>query len=92
MAGVATGTAATDENYTEAGAAVANFAAALTAANTALAATNTAETTATVGYDLQFDATNGYLFKDTNSDGAADTVIVLVGVNNATFAATDIVA
>lgn len=78
-------------NYVEAGAAVADFDAALTAANTALAALATTSA-ATELFALQFDATNGYLFNDVDGDGVADQVVVLVGVTNATFADTDIVA
>jgi hypothetical protein len=78
--------AATALNYVEATAAVADFAAALTAANAVFAA-GTAE------YVFQFDGTNGYLFIDraANAD-AADEVIVLVGVTNAGIALTDIMA
>ncbi|MBB1125936.1 beta strand repeat-containing protein [Thiospirillum jenense] len=92
VAGVATGTAATTENYTEAVAVVADFAAALAAANIALAATNVAETTATIGYDFQWDATNGYLFIDRDSSGTADEVVVLVGITDAGIAAGDMIA
>ena len=42
-------------------------------------------------YAFQFDATNGYLFIDTNSDGEADEVIVLTGIDNTEIAAGDIV-
>ncbi|MED7677133.1 hypothetical protein GN286_04175 [Rhodobacteraceae bacterium IMCC15231] len=82
----------TAENYTEAGAAVADFAAAFTAANTAVAAANTTETTATVFYNLQFDATNGYLFEDIDADGDVDQVIILTGIDDTTLAPADIVA
>jgi Ca2+-binding RTX toxin-like protein len=82
----------TAENYTEAAAAVADFAAAFTAANTAIAAANVTETTATVFYNLQYDATNGYLFEDTDADGDADQVMILTGITDATLAPGDIVA
>ena len=79
-------------NYTEAGAAVADFAAALSAANNALAVTNGGASTAATLYDFQFDATNGYLFEDTDSDGDADQVFILTGIDNTEIANTDIVA
>jgi len=78
------GLAATGANYVEAGVAVADFAAALTAANIAL--------NGTVLYSFEFDATNGYLFKDTDGDGTADLVVVLVGITNAGIAFADIIA
>ncbi len=77
------GLAGSAPNYVEAGAAVADFAAALTAANVAL--------DTTVLYAFEFDATNGYLFKDTNADGTADEVVVLVGITNASIAFANIV-
>jgi len=70
----------------------ADFAAAFTAANTAVAAANTTETTATVFYNLQFDATNGYLFEDIDADGDVDQVIILTGIDNTSLAPADIVA
>jgi RTX calcium-binding nonapeptide repeat (4 copies) len=86
-------TADATENYGEAGAVVASFAAALTAANNALAVLNgNGTTTAAKLYNFQWDATNGYLFVDTNSDGNADQVIVLVGVTGTGIGAADIVA
>lgn len=77
-------------NYIEAGTAVADFAAALVAANAALAVLN-GTSGATELFAFQFDTVNGYLFNDANSDGAADQVIVLVGVSSSTFAAADII-
>ncbi len=78
-------------NYVEAGAAVADFTAALTAANAALA-TLAGASSATELYAVEWDASNGYLFNDTDGNGTADQVIVLVGITGATFAAADIVA
>jgi len=78
-------------NYVEAGAAVADFTAALTAANTALS-TLAATSAATELYAFQWDASNGYLFNDTDGNGTADQVIVLVGVTGSGIAATDIIA
>ena len=77
-------------NYVEAGASVADFAAALAAANTALAALN-GTSAASQLYAFEFDGTNGYLFIDTDSDGASDQVIVLAGVTNTGISAGDIV-
>jgi len=90
-AAAATGAPATD-NYSEGAAVVADFAAALTAANTALATLATANTGALEGYNFQWDATNGYLFNDTDGNGTADQVIVLVGIDGAGISAADIIA
>lgn len=79
-------------NYVEAGAAVADYAAALLSANTALAALNGTSGAGTL-YAFQFDGTNGYLFEDYTSDGNADQAIILVGINDPNMiAATDIFA
>lgn len=78
--------------YVEAGAAVADFAAALTAANVALNTLFGTTTSSTEIYSFQFDGNNGYLFEDTDVDGDADQVIILVGVDNTEIAATDIIA
>ncbi|MFM8754112.1 MAG: calcium-binding protein, partial [Phenylobacterium sp.] len=77
-------------NYVEAGAAVADFTAALAAADLALAALN-GTSAASQLYAFEFDGTNGYLFVDTDSDGDADQVIVLTGVDNTEISAGDIV-
>jgi hypothetical protein len=76
-------------NYVEAGSAVADFAAALAAADLALAALN-GTSSATQLYAFEFDATNGYLFVDTDSDGDADQVIILTGVDNTEISAASI--
>ncbi len=89
-AGDDVGGASTDETYTEAGSAVADFAAALIAANAALLAMDATEGTATKFYNLQWDATNGYLFIDSDADGDADMVVVLPGITGATFGPDDI--
>lgn len=91
--GLAGNAAAGTGNYVESATVLADFAAALASANTALAALNaTAGGAAARLYAFRSDADNGYLFVDTDSDGDADQVIVLAGVTAATFAATDIVA
>lgn len=79
-------------NVKEAAAAVADFATALTNANAALAALHVGNPAEAELASFQWDGTNGYLFNDTNADGTADQVIVLVGITGATFAAADIVA
>lgn len=86
-AGVAGGTG----TYVEASAAVADFAAALAAANVALAALD-GTSSATELFAFQFDGTNGYLFNDTNGNGTADQVIVLVGVTSTMISEANIVA
>ncbi|MCA6297561.1 MAG: calcium-binding protein, partial [Phenylobacterium sp.] len=86
------GTAGTG-NYVESGSAVADFAAALAAADAALSALNgTAGGASARLYAFQFDAANGYLFIDTDSDGDADQVIVLTGLTSAGIAGSDIIA
>ncbi len=90
LAGDADGLGGND-NYVEAGAAVADFAAALAAANVALAALAGASTAAEL-FAFEFDGTNGYLFNDINGDGTADQVIVLVGVDNTEISSADIIA
>lgn len=79
-------------NYHEAAAAVAGFDAALTAANTILAQLATNNTGDVEAYAFQWDATNGYLFNDTDGNGTADQVIILTGITGAGIAATDIIA
>ena len=72
--------------YQEGGVAVAGFTQALAAANAAMSGT-------AIVYSFQFDATNGYVFVDSNGDDAADAVIVLAGVNTAAgFDVADIIA
>ena len=78
-------------NYVEAGAAVTDFNAALADANTALGALN-GTSQASQLYAFQFDASNGYLFIDYNSDGMADEVIILVGVDNTKIDAANVIA
>lgn len=79
-------------NYHEAAAAVTDFAAALSAGNTILATLATNNTGAVEAFAFQWDATNGYLFNDTDGNGTADQVIVLVGLTGAGIAAADIIA
>ncbi|MEX0429792.1 calcium-binding protein [Spiribacter insolitus] len=79
-------------NYVEAVAAVQDFAAALTAANTALSTLSDTTNSNTEIYAFEFDANNGYLFEDTDVDGAADQVVVLTGINDTGIEAADIIA
>ncbi|MDP1557615.1 MAG: hypothetical protein Q8K59_02005 [Nitrosomonas sp.] len=55
---------------------VVDFSAALTAANAALTALNDTSAAAEL-FSFQFDATNGNLFDDTDSDGIAATDIIV---------------
>jgi len=91
--GVAGDATANTGNYvasaTTAGAA--SFSAALIAANVALATLN-GTSSATELYSFQFDATNGYLFDDTNSDGIANQVVILRGITSSTIVASDLVS
>ena len=82
-------TAATG-NYVEAGTAVTDYTAALAAANLALAALNGTSAQSQL-YAFEYDARNGYLFEDTDSDGAADQVVVLVGIDKDGLNAGDII-
>lgn len=80
------GVASTAVNYAEADLMVANFDAAKSAADAAFA-----QSFGVQQYSFQWDGTNGYLFNDINGDGSADQVVVLVGVTNMDFAASNIV-
>jgi Ca2+-binding RTX toxin-like protein len=81
------GLAGDGTNYVEAAMPEADFAAALAAANAALAPL---AGSATQLYAFEFDGTNGYLFVDTDSDGDADQVIILTGVDNTEISAAAI--
>ncbi len=91
------GAAGSATNFVKATTAVKDFAAAQTAANTALAALAKA-TPGHQDYSFQFvttgngatAVTTGYLFEDTTGAGTADQVVVLTGI--ATLAQADIVA
>ncbi len=83
-------TAATG-NYVEASTSVSDYAAALAAANLALAALNGTSNQSQL-YAFEYDSRNGYLFEDTDSDGAADQVVVLVGIDKDGLSASDIIA
>ncbi|MEK6788570.1 MAG: hypothetical protein AABY68_06435 [Pseudomonadota bacterium] len=76
--------------YSEAGAAVANYAAALAAANAALAEMGKTEDKSAL-FNFQFTATNGYLFEDYTGDGKVDQVIVLAAINNMGIDGSDVI-
>jgi len=85
------GLAGTSTNFSESPLPVSDFTAAQAASNAALQTLNTGPgNTDAQLYNFQFDATNGYLFVDRNSDGVADEVIVLVGIDNTEIVHTDI--
>jgi len=83
-------------NYSEAGAAVADFTAALTAANTALASLAAGNTGTLEAANFQFTGAGatlvGYLFNDTDGNGTADQVIVLTGIDNTGISEANLVA
>jgi len=76
-------TAGSGTNYVEAASAVATYADAASAAETAL--------NGTVIYSFQFTATEGFLFVDTDGNGSANEVIRLTGVDDTGFSAADII-
>lgn len=78
-------------NYVESSSVSADFATALAAANVALS-TLAGTSAASELYSFQADATNGYLFNDTDGNGVVDQVVVLTGITAANFAHTDIIA
>ena len=84
------GTAGTG-NYVEGSSSVLNFSEALSAANVALANLN-GTSAATELYAFQNDSNSGYLFVDTDSDGSANQVLVLTGIENNSIAPSDIIA
>ena len=86
------GDATTDTgNYVESSSNVANYADALTAANLALASLNSSSA-ATELYAFEYDSNSGYLFIDTDSDGVAEDLIILTGVESSLISAFDIIA
>ena len=89
--GVAGDDTAGTGNYVESVSPVADYAAALAAADNALAGLHSTSSQSQL-YAFEHDANNGYLFEDINSDGVADQVIVLVGIDQNAIKASDIVA
>ena len=78
-------------NYVEAASAVASLNAAHTAANAALTSLNVTSSAAKL-YSFQYDSSNGYLFKDDNSDGTVDGMFILTGIDHTEIAHGDIIA
>ena len=77
-------------NYVESISGVGDYSAALNNANSALNTLN-GSSTASELYAFQFDSNFGYLFVDTNSDGSADDLILLTGVESSSFSPSDII-
>ncbi len=78
-------------NYVEGSSSVANFDEALSAANQALANLNSTSS-ATELYAFEYDSSVGYLFVDSDSDGVAEDLLILAGVENSTLSPNDIIA
>jgi hypothetical protein len=81
-------------NYSEAVAVVASFAAAQTAAATAIALLNTNDGvggTEPEFYNFQWTATNGYLFEDTNGDGTIDQFVIMTAADNTMISSANFV-
>ena len=78
-------------NYVENLTGVADYAAALVAANVALNALNSTSAALEL-YAFQYDNNSGYLFIDTDSDGEAEDLVVLAGVESTIISAADIIA
>ena len=88
--GVAGDDTADTGNYVEATVAVADFDAALVAADSLSTLGGTSSSSQL--HAFQFDAANGYLFVDTDGDGAADDAYVLEGIDNTEILHSDIIA
>jgi Ca2+-binding RTX toxin-like protein len=78
-------------NYVENSTGVEDYAAALSTANSALNTLNSTSA-ATELYAFEYDSNSGYLFIDSDSDGAAEDLIILSGVESTTISAGDIIA
>ena len=78
-------------NYVENSIGVADYFTAYSAANAALNVLNNTST-ATELYAFEYDSNSGYLFIDSDSDGAAEDLIILSGVESTTISAGDIIA
>ena len=77
-------------NYFESLASVADYSAALVARNSALNNLNDTSTALEL-YAFEYDSNSGYLFIDDNSDGVADGVVILSGVESSTISAENII-
>ena len=78
-------------NYVESPAGVSDYSAALVAANAALDTLNSTSTALEL-YAFEYDSSSGYLFVDTDSDGIAEDLIILSGVESSLISAGDIIA
>ncbi len=78
-------------NYVESSAGVSDYSEALTAANSALTTLN-GSSTASELYAFQYDSNFGYLFVDTDSNGVADDLILLTGIESSSISSSDIIA
>ena len=78
-------------NYIENSSGVADYTAALNAANVALNTLNSTSAALKL-YAFEFDNSSGYLFIDNDSDGVAEGLVVLSGVESTTISAGDIIA
>ncbi len=78
-------------NYSENVNSVADFQAALEAANTVLASLNSTSSASEL-YSFQFDSSYGYLFIDTDSDGVYEDLLLLSGIESSMIASSDIIA
>ena len=78
-------------NYVESSTSVASLSAAHAAANSALTTLN-GTSSETKLYSFQYDSSNGYLFKDDNSDGTADGLFILTGIDHSEISHSDIIA
>ena len=77
-------------NYVESLASVADYSAALVAGNSALNKLNDTSTALEL-YAFEYDSNSGYLLIDDNSDGVADGVVILSGVESSTISAENII-
>ena len=77
-------------NYVESASSVANYSEALLAANSALATLNSSSAGEEL-YAFQYDSNSGYLFIDSNSDGIAEDLIVLSGIESSSISSSDII-
>jgi Ca2+-binding RTX toxin-like protein len=78
-------------NYVESSSPLASLDAAHAAANIALSTLNGTSSEPKL-YSFQYDSSNGYLFKDDNSDGTADGMFILTGIDHTEIAHGDIIA
>jgi len=78
-------------NYIESNSSVSNYTEARVAANAALNTLNSTSD-ATELYAFEYDSNSGYLFVDSNSDGVAEDLIILSGIESSLISASDLIA